>query len=414
MDTLQQVRNLQFIDKSEAEALLLSFLVDELKLDVVELELTPSAISLNSFNGFLTLTDGTKRFFKSHTESDTVINEYYNSNLLSENGYYVIQPVYSSTEVGKQILLYEVIESPSVFVVAWDIENGKSTELFAPLKKAQNQADDDLFNIYTSTLKTADNDLSESPVHQLFYHRLVGGRLNRFYGDGEIHHTHSLTIDSQKVDMVDVRHMQWQINGQIYSETLNDIIERAILVLKPQSLATVIGHGDAHNGNVFFQSDDKDNQLLYFDPAFAGHHSPLFDLVKPLFHNVFAMWMYFPEIIKERLEITVNTANDTWVVTHNWDLPAIRQMFWDSKVERTLKPIILHLNEQELLPNNWREIIKLALFCCPFLTMNLADQERFHPNISLLGLALSVEMGSESNTVKSLIDKTLDEIESLI
>ena len=57
------------------------------------------------------------------------------------------------------------------------------------------------------------------------------------------------------------------------------------------------------------------------------------------------------------------------------------------------------------------EHIDAALFCCPLLTMNLADQQRFPPSISFLGLAMAVEMGGESYRQRSLIDRALDEVE---
>ena len=46
--------------------------------------------------------------------------------------------------------------------------------------------------------------------------------------------------------------------------------------------------------------------------------------------------------------------------------------------------------------------------------MNLADRSRFPPEISLLGLAMSVEMGAESQGERSLIDRTLDEVEKAL
>jgi hypothetical protein len=66
------------------------------------------------------------------------------------------------------------------------------------------------------------------------------------------------------------------------------------------------------------------------------------------------------------------------------------------------------------LAENWRETLKSALFCCPFLTMSLTDSAKFSPEISLLGLAMAVEMGSESISARSEIDRTLDEVESIL
>ncbi|MGJ3237901.1 MAG: hypothetical protein ACFE0Q_04270 [Anaerolineae bacterium] len=409
---LQHIRDLQFSDKSRAETLLLSFIQNNFpELQVSALELTPLAVSLNSFNGFMILDDGTRRFFKTHTETDTVIDEYYNAEMLHNMGYPVIQPLFKSTEPGKQLLVYEVIEDPSVFDVAWKIETQNSDAGLPALKEAQNRADDQLLALYQKSLTTQSaTDAMRSPVHQLFYHRLTGGRLTRFYGEAT-----RINLPHGQYDMSDVRSVQWIINGQQYSESLNHIIERAISLLQPaQTDVAIIGHGDAHNGNVFFQEHLVPPALLYFDPAFAGIHHPLLDLTKPLFHNVFAMWMYYPEEKTVSTPINVEVQGDIWHVNYTYELPTVRHMFLQSKVNRTLVPILQQLNAERQLRTDWRRYLKSALFCCPFLTMNLTDRDKFTPQISMLGLAMAVEMGSESAGNRSLIDRTLDQIADAI
>ena len=249
---------------------------------------------------------------------------------------------------------------------------------------------------------------AKSPIHQLFYHRLVGGRLNRFYAP----HV-PIILPHGAFTMADVRSVNWCINGQEYGETLESIIQRSIEILKPeQASVSIVGHGDAHNGNVFFQQEAKPPSLLYFDPAFAGQHHPLLDLTKPLFHNVFAMWMYYPQEKTESTTISIEAKNNTWHVEYDYALPPIRYMFFESKVDRVLIPLLKYLKNKNQLRDDWHTYLKASLFCCPFLTMNLTDSEKFTPQISLLGLAMSVEMGSESTGQKSLIDRTLDKVEA--
>jgi hypothetical protein len=408
-DILQQIRDMQYTDRSGAEALLLTFIRENFPLDVDSLTLTPLAVSLNSFNGFMTLADGNRRFFKTHTETDTVISEYYNAEMLAQAGYPVIQPVFKSTEPGKQLLVYEVIDDESVFDLAWRIENTGDETLLEALKAAQNQADDDLLKLYQSTLaaQSAEN-AAKSPIHQLFYHRLTGGRLDRFYGENT-----RIALPDGQYDMASVRRIKWVINGQEYTDTLNVIIDKAKSLLVPsQADVSIIGHGDAHNGNVFFRKHDNPPSLLYFDPAFAGRHHPLLDLTKPLFHNVFAMWMYFPQQKQQATAIVLENKNDVWHVNYEYTLSPVRRMFLESKIQRVLLPILRHLQAQGQLRRDWREYLKASLFCCPFLTMNLTDSEKFPPEISLLGLAMAIEMGAESGGQRSLIDRTLDDVEA--
>ena len=202
--------------------------------------------------------------------------------------------------------------------------------------------------------------------------------------------------------------MQWNINGIQYQHTLGELVQQAIALLEPSrgDGASIVGHGDAHNGNLFIDVDG--GSMVYFDPAFAGRHSPLLDLVKPLFHNVFAIWMYYPREIAEMMSIRWEIKDDTMMVEHDFVPSPVRVALLRSKLERVLKPLLKELQSRGMLEENWREYLKLALFCCPFLTMNLSDVKKFPPEITLLGLAMSVEMGSTSSgTRKSLLDTEL-------
>lgn len=403
---LLQIQQLQFTAREDAEALLFTFVCEAFpELNVERLELRPQAISLNSFNGFMYLADGRRLFFKTHVEQDNVISEYYNARMLADAGYPVIQPLFSSTRSGQQILIYPVVEHPSVFEVARKLEvAGQFSSLEADkLTVWQHRSDEDLYSAYSSSI--ALQPLSEaltSPIHQLFWHRLTGGRLERFYGA-----SCAFTLPHGTFTSSDVFQKKWSINGASYNESLSELVRLAVTVLAPtvKEQYSIIGHGDAHNGNVFL----TDSGLVYFDPAFAGRHSPLLDLVKPLFHNVFAMWMYFPQVELETLTIDLAEDNGSWVVSHNYELNALRAMFFESKVDRVLVPTLRMLKERNGLREDWRKQIKLALMCCPLLTMNLTG---FPPEIALLGLCFSVQMGAESLGRKSLLDSTLDKVEA--
>lgn len=409
MTTLDTIQRLQFTDRAAAEAMLAGFLRDELGMDPARVELRPLAVSLNSFNGFLTMRDGSRLFFKTHTEADTVITEYYNAEQLAEAGYPVLKPIYSSTETGRQLLIYPVVDDPSVFDIAWSIDNGQMKDL-DDLTRAQQAADDRLFQCYARTLSMISADQSAAaPVHQLFYHRMAGGRMVRYYGEGPGSDLPLALPDGGSVSLHQLREAAWSINGQDYAESINGIIERALALLHPaQPGPAVVGHGDAHNGNLFYRREQR--SLMYFDPAFAGRHSPLLDLAKPLFHNVFAMWMYYPHDKADQLHLTAVYQQGRLVIEHDYWLSDVRRMFLTSKVERVLLPTLRLLREQDALRDDWRSLLKAALFCCPFLTMNLADESRFPPPIQILGFSMAVEMGAESAGQRSAIDRTLDSV----
>jgi hypothetical protein len=412
-DLLDRIQKLQFVDKPAAEALLLDFARGTFpQLSIERLELRPLAVSLNSFNGYLYLHNSDKLFFKTHTEPDGVVGEYYRAEELAEVGYPILRPLMQSNEAGKQLLIYPYVDAPSVFDVAWQIEQGDISQIES-LTAAQHNLDDQLFVLYERTLAWQDAEaVARAPVHQLFYHRLTGGRLERFYGGSSA----VVPFAKTTLDFRIVINQQWRVNGILYPSTLQQIIDNAKLLLNPTvEVPSIIGHGDAHNGNIFYHTKPfSPAHLSYFDPAFAGRHHPLLDLAKPLYHNVFCMWMYYPQEKATELEIYTDVRDKILHIDHNYKIHPIRSMFLESKVERVLIPTLRLLKDRGWLPRDWRAYLKAALFCCPFLTKNLTDSTKFPAEITSLGLSQAIEMGAESNGRRSLVDQIFDDIESRI
>lgn len=400
---LQQVQSLQFSDPKQANALLLDFFNQILPFKITSVAVRPLAVSLNSINGFLTTGEGKKLFFKTHVEPQSIIDEYYNSRILAEANYPVIQPIFSSNEWGKQLLVYKFFDLPSLFDVVREIEMGQRKD-GGEIIKLQNDSDRQLLEIYINTLQSLPaSDCARAPIHQLFYHRLTGGRYAKFYRGK------SFGLPQQTLSYDDLAKLQWQINGITYRHTLEQLVESARKVLNP-SIAnappSIVGHGDAHNGNVFCDR----SQLIYFDPAFAGRHSPFLDLAKPLFHNIFAIWMYFPQAIAKTLALDCLIQSDCITVEHDFYPSDVRIQILKSKLENVLKPLLRELKQCNWLDPDWKIYLKRALFCCPLLTMNLADRARFPAEIGLLGLAIAVEMGSQGVGGSSFLDSELDKI----
>jgi hypothetical protein len=164
----------------------------------------------------------------------------------------------------------------------------------------------------------------------------------------------------------------------------------------------VVAHGDAHNANVWVEERDAAARLVLFDPAFAGEHVPaLLADVKATFHNVFAhpLWLYHPAEADERYKVTVKVTDERIEVVHDWKLTPLRQAFLDAKIEFIWRPLLRVLATRGLLPANWERIVRLALFCCPTLVMNLragashgATAGR-SPAIAALSFAVAVMAG---------------------
>ncbi len=399
IDSLATIQRLQFSEREKAERLLQRWFARHMNLVVESVSLTPRAVSLNSFNGFYR-SDGEEFFFKTHVEEQGVIEEYYNAALLYEAGYNIVRPLRTLHEEGRQMVIYPVVRWPVMFDLVRAVETGGAGEItIETLVLAEKQECRRLRDIYRSTLAfSLAEEHARAPIHQLFWHRLAGGRFKSFYAGKAVPLPGSNETREVAIPFDELLTYHWVINGVPQRRTLHELVERARVVLNPARAAmTIIGHGDAHFGNVFLESTGHKEaglRYLYFDPAFAGRHSPLLDVIKPLFHNVFATWMYFPQDIARSLQLSVSRHEMTLKVEHNYTLTPIRRAILRTKMEHLLTPLIEELRSQEVLPADWPEMMRSALMCCALLTINLLDRERMPATLTWLGLSQAVEMGN--------------------
>ena len=405
--SLVDIQRLQFSDRAKAEAALFAFLAPDIP-GLERVVVNTKAESLNSINGFLTI-EGREHFFKTHTEehesegSGTGTRELYNTELLRAAGYPVILPGLVRTIPGKQIAIYEKVAFPTLFDIAKNEDDallrGESlSPAGAALIAAQRTLDGTILEIYGRTLAVPARSTVGAPIHQLFSERLKEGRrVDDFYRGKVVH------LPGKDVTFEELASLEWTINGVSYGETLEQLIALARRVLDPaRPTAAVCGHGDAHNGNVWVEGGGQ--HLWYFDAAFAGHHDPLLDVVKPIFHNVFTRWMYFPDEAGRELEIEYAIRGSRIEVKHSFRPSSLRRAFFESKVDEIIVPMVQRLSDESVLPDDWQEAMRAALFCCPFLTVNLAAapnptgklDERYGPAIRLLGLSIAIEVGSRA------------------
>jgi len=436
IDSLATIQQLQFTDRAKAELLLQRWFALHMGLHTESVTLTPKAVSLNSFNGiyrssvgaglapaldtaatlecgkeYLAIPHsndaqecGKEYFFKTHIEEQGILQEYYHAELLYNAGYNIVRPLRTVHEKDQQMVIYPVIHQPVIFDLVRAVETGMTEDVAAStLIAAEKRECERLLAIYQATFATSTaEEHAQAPIHQLFWHRLTGGRLKAFYEEKfvPLPATQYKRNADAGVSFNELLRYRWNINGvavQGNCSTLGQLIEQAKVVLQPQRAGvTVIGHGDAHFGNVFLEDQQR---YLYFDPAFAGRHSPLLDIVKPFFHNVFATWMYFAQQVEQELQLSVALRGDTIAIEHNYILTPIRQALWEVKIAHLLQPLLAMLGSEAALPVDWEDIVSLALMCCPLLTVNLLDQQRIPVVVSWLGLAQAVQMGSDRSMI---------------
>lgn len=391
-DDLGTIQRLQFTEKAKAELLLQRWFYLHMQLATASVSLTPKATSLNSFNGIYRSNTG-EFFFKTHIEDQGILAEYYNAKLLTKAGYHIVRPVRTLHEKDRQMVIYPVVRWPVMFDLMREVETGdthRATEEI--LVEAEKRECERLLSIYRDSLQfVSPAEHASAPVHQLFWHRLTGERLKTFYTGKRIplpRHPES------GIPFEELLTYRWRINGGVQPYTLGQLIKRAEVALLPsREAATVVGHGDAHFGNVFLE---QQRDYLYFDPAFAGRHSPLLDVIKPLFHNVFATWMYFPFEVEPTctLQARLDQEEREVVVEYDFTLAPVRLALLQTKLKYLIYPLLDWLRSIDSLPDDWETIIQSALLCCPLLTINLFDPKRMPPLIGWVGLTYAVYMGN--------------------
>jgi hypothetical protein len=169
------------------------------------------------------------------------------------------------------------------------------------------------------------------------------------------------------------------------------------------------------DANVWYQEKEGRPSLAFFDPAFAGEHVPtLLAEIKTTFHNILAhpLWLYDPALAAERYSATAAYADGVLDVTTDWVPSAVRLGLLQVKAERLWRPLLAELDARGLLPADWRTVLRLGLFLCPTLVMNLrAGATTHNPVSSLIGFSVAVMAGSEPVAGDDVVSRFLDTID---
>lgn len=422
-----EIRRLAASDERAAEAALSVLFADLFDLSAEGVAINRDQYSLNSLNGFFSA-GGADYFFKFHQEDgeEAMTGEYYRADILARAGLPVDMPVFVSNLPGEQVLVYRRRSDPrfsdvlrALDIAALDGRRDLTGE--ADAVAAERGLDAAIAQVYLDSLHPITLvEAASEPIHRLFHDRLVempgrrfpGGRLAGFY------HGKTVRLPGVELDWDDFAARRLVVNGRAYRRTLRDLFEAAGRRLNPAMLADaggVVAHGDAHNANVWYGRGADGPQLSFYDPAFAGEHVPaLIAEAKATFHNVFAhpLWLYDPAEATGRFSATVRLVGGTLAIETDWALTPVRQALLSAKADLVWKPLLLDLKARGLLPGDWREVVRLALFLCPTLVMNLRAGATTHTETSsAIAFAVAAMVGSEPETGEDEMSAFLDAID---
>ncbi|MFB2552807.1 hypothetical protein [Ensifer soli] len=417
-----EIRRLATLRDGRAEAMLAALLADLFGMQAENLVINHDQYSLNSLNGVFDSEDGAF-FFKFHQEEgeEAMTGEYYRADILARAGLPVDQPVKMSVLPGEQILVYRRRTDPRFSDVLRALDLDHDAEKAARAAAAEAGLSDAVLAVYRRTLHPITPAQSAAePVHRLFHDRLVdlpegaypGGRLKTFYVGRDFAFP-GVTLGWEEFSTATIR-----VNGIRYAETVGQLFDAAVARLKPQALADaggVTAHGDAHNANVWYEEGEGGPRLSYFDPAFAGEAVPtLLAEVKTTFHNVLAhpLWLYDPAVAAERYSASASYAGGVLDIETDWRPSPVRRDLLRVKAERLWRPLLSELAGRGLLPADWRRVVRLGLFLCPTLVMNLrAGATTHNPVSSAIGFAVAVMAGSEPLDGSDIVSLMFDAID---
>lgn len=187
----------------------------------------------------------------------------------------------------------------------------------------------------------------------------------------------------------------------------------------PEHLADaggIVAHGDAHNANLWYERGAQEDKLAFFDPAFAGAKVPsLLAEIKATFHNIFAhpFWLYHSHLAAQNFTAIVKLEGERLYIDTDWHLNDIRKQLLGAKSKHFWQPWLATLANAKLLPADWEEIIRIGLFLCPTLVMNLnagEGAEKHNTVSSAIGLAVALSAGSRPLVGEDLFTAFFNEI----
>ncbi|MDT8853590.1 hypothetical protein RNZ50_00795 [Paracoccaceae bacterium Fryx2] len=423
MSRTAEIRALAATDSAAAIAALTALLRDLFALVPINLTINHDQYSLNSLNGFFDA-GGKGYFFKFHQEEGEaeMPGEYYRADILARAGLPVDLPLLASTLPGEQILVYARRSDPRFSDVLRALDLAPDAAAATRALEAEAALNDHLLSVAQASLTAITPAQSAAePIHRLFHQRLTdpatghwpGGRLASFYLGRTVDLPGaSLTWDA----FATARPV---LNGIEYRDSIATLFAAAHARLNPARLADaggIVAHGDAHNANVWYERRGPGDALVLFDPAFAGARVPsLMAEIKATFHNALAhpFWLYDSPLATDRFHSTARHDGTHLHIDTDFAPSRLRDDLLAVKADRYWRPWLATLARAGMLPPDWESVMRLALFLCPTLVMNLRAGGGAHsPTSSAIGFAVALAAGSPPLAGQDRMTRFFDRLRS--
>lgn len=286
-----------------------------------------------------------------------------------------LYPWFSGRSEAELQLEFESSQDPATWNIVLDAE----------MRKAE-----DMLRAYCMSLhvpRYSDKQTRSPSIHRFFHERLYEDcRIKSFYGKG-------VTVNGDSIPLETLCQLELHINGTRYS-TLRSILDTAIDSLSCTSDAAIpiaFGLGDGHGGNVMVASEitQPARRLLYVDYEVTGFHSPLLDLAKPLYNDVFFRALYSDEIASAP-KVRVKVDNGALIIDTCYGPSSLARAILGIKRRFLVEPLFQYALDQGLDLHIATGILSSALFACGFLTRNYSGNE----NAFFINLSISVALAA--------------------
>lgn len=346
----------------------------------------PGPFSSNSNHGRATFDNGEAAFFKEMRDDARFRGEIFGAMTASAYYPHMQEPLF--TDPGRNLVAYPWRSGD---VLASKRLSPASDESIPPLMELELRRAGDALNAFVLSASDVSRGLAKkedlylSRIHDLFYGRLVGGRLREFYG------SYGASLGKEETPFSELLNLTPIINRMRYP-SLGESLRVAIENLDPERLAggpLVCGLGDAHSGNIMH--GDSPDDYLYVDYEFAGFHSPYLDVAKPLYNDVsFDLFYSDRKPLPPDVEILVERKGNDLVIEHNYAPDALSRYLLKTKVDGIIKPMHAALSDVGVIDDGgWWRTLGSAMVCCGLLTRDLT---KFSAAGFWLNLANVVEM----------------------